>query len=240
MDIISWIIIILVVLFAIIGYFKGFFNIVLGVLKSISSFIISFFLAKPFGNLLYKIGIGKLITNKLEYKLFNDKELFNIIINSENKEMVIKSGLENLKIPDFLHNIICQLGDRLIGNIEGQTVGHFLSSAISNLCCIIIAFMLLMLFSGVIFLMLRKVFNKISKVKIVKRINKILGVVINVGFVLLLISLVFFGIATITTFIPSFNEKIIELFNLNNDKFTIAKWMYENNFIVKLFEKFVK
>ena len=97
-----------------------------------------------------------------------------------------------------------------------------------------------MLFSGVIFLMLRKVFNKISKVKIVKRINKILGVVINVGFVLLLISLVFFGIAAITTVIPSFNETITELFNLNSNEFSIAKWLYENNLIIKLFELFVK
>ena len=36
------------------------------------------------------------------------------------------------------------------------------------------------------------------------------------------------------------NEKVIELFGLNSNNFSIAKWLYENNLIVKLFEIFVK
>ena len=232
MDIISWIVIGIVVLFGILGYARGFINILLGILKSLSSFVISFFLAKPFGNLLYNVGLGNVISRELEKNIFSGKEIFDIVINSENKELVIKKALETVSIPEFLHDIIYRIGDNLIGEIETQTVGQ--------LCCIIIGFVVLMLCSGIIFFLLRKVLKQIKKVRFIRRVDRILGLVVNACFALLLISLVFFGIAAITTVIPSFNETITELLNLNSNEFSIAKWLYENNLIIKLFELFVK
>lgn len=240
MDIISWIVIGIVVLFGILGYARGFINILLGILKSLSSFVISFFLAKPFGNLLYNVGLGNVISRELEKNIFSGKEIFDIVINSENKELVIKKALETVSIPEFLHDIIYRIGDNLIGEIETQTVGQFISSSAANLCCIIIGFIVLMLCSGIIFFLLRKVLKQIKKVRFIRRVDRILGLVVNACFALLLISLVFFGIATITTVIPSFNETITELLNLNSNEFSIAKWLYENNLIIKLFELFVK
>ena len=240
MDIISWIIIGIIVLFAILGYARGFINILLGILKSLSSFVISFFLAKPFGNLLFNIGLGNVISRELESNIFSGKEIFDIVINSENKEVVIKKALETIDIPEFLHGIIYKIGDNLIGEVESQTVGQFISSSASNLCCMIIGFIVLMLCSGIVFFLLRKILKQIKRVRFIRRVDRVLGLVVNSSFALLLISLVLFGIAAITTVIPSFNDSIIELFNLNSNEFTIAKWLYENNLIIKLFELFVK
>ncbi len=240
MDVMSWIVLILVFLAAIVGYMRGFFSILLGFLKGLSSFIISFFLAKPFGNALYKLGLGNVISDKLETNVFVGKDFFEVFINNENKDVVIKNALTNLKIPNFLHNIVSQLGNTFMGDVEGQTVGHFLSVSLSNMCCVIIAFAILMLCSSFIFLLLRKFFRQITKVRFIRRVNRILGLAVNTCVVLLFISLVFFGIAAVTTVMPSFNEKVIELFGLNSNNFSIAKWLYENNLIVKLFEIFVK
>lgn len=240
MDVMSWIVVALIILAAVVGYMRGFFNILLGFLKSLSSFVISFFLAKPFGNALFKLGLGNVISDKLETRVFTGKEIFETFISNDNKDIVIKNALSNLNIPSFLHNMITRIGNSLIGNVEGQTVGHFISMSLSNMCCIVIAFAILMLCSSLIFLLLRKFFKQITKVRFIRRVNRLFGLIVNTCFVLLIISLVFFGIAAITTVMPSFNEKVIELFGLNSNKFSIARWLYENNLIVKLFELFVK
>lgn len=240
MDTMSIVVIVLVVLFGVLGYVKGFFNILLGVLKSLSSFLISFFLAKPFGDLLYKMGLGKIFVRNIEDTLISNNDLFSIVITNENKEEVLKTALEGLNIPEFLHNIFSSLGSNMIGDLDGHTVGYYISVSASSLCCMIIGFIFLLIFSSTIILLLRKAFNKLSKVRIIGFTNRLLGSVVNIAFILFIISFVFWGIATLTTFMPSLNESINELFGLDSNKMSIARWMYENNIIVKLFEKFVK
>lgn len=240
MDTMSIIILVLVALFGIMGFVRGFFNILLGVLKSLSSFLISFFLAKPFGNMLYKMGLGNILVKNIENTLQGSNDLFNIVITNDNKEEVLKMALEGLNIPEFLHNIFFSLGNNIINNLEGCTVGYYISVSASNLCCVIIGFTVLLLFSGTIILLLRKVFNKLTKVRIISFTNRVLGSVVNIVFILSIISFVFWGIATLTTFIPSLNEIVNDLFGLDSKQISIARWMYENNIIIKLFEKFVK
>jgi hypothetical protein len=240
MDVMSTIIIVLVVLYGVLGYMRGFFNILLGILKSLSSFLISFFLAKPFGNLLFKLGFGDIFTRKIEETLIGSNDLFSVVITTDNKEEVLRNALEGLKIPEFLHDLFSSLGSNLIGNLEGHTVGYYISVSAASLCCVVIAFVFLLAFSGTIIFLMRKVFNKLTRIGIISITNRIVGAVVNMTFILLTISFIFWGIATLTTFMPSLNVMVIGLFGLDNNDFSIAKWMYENNLFIKLFELFVK
>ena len=240
MDVMSVVIIGLIVIFGVVGFVRGFFNIFIGILKSLSSFLISFFLAKPFGNLLYRFGLGNIIARDIEKTLVKDSEFFNIIMTNDNKEEVINEALTKLNIPEFLHSIVRGMGNNILTDLDGHSVGYYISIAAANLCCIAIGFVILLLFSGAIILLLRKIFNKLAKVTIIGITNKIAGAIVNVVFILFMVSFALWGIATLTTFMPSLNDTIARLFSLNSDKMTLARWMYENNLIIKLFELFVK
>lgn len=240
MDVTSIIIIGLVIIFGVLGYIRGFFNILLGVLKSLSSFLISFFLAKPFGTLLYNFGLGRVIAQDIEASLVKDSEFFNILLTNENKEQVINEAMTHLNIPEFLHSIVRGIGNNMFTNLDGQTVGHYVSTSIASIGCIAIGFVILLLFSGAILILLRKVLTKLSNVGIISLANRIVGACVNVTFILFMISFVMWGVATLTTFMPSFNETVIKWFGLDSDRMTLARWMYENNLIVKIFELLVK
>ena len=239
MDVVSICLIVFFVIFMLIGYIKGFLGILLSVCKGLASIIISYFLAKPFGELLYKMGLGNLIGGKLETTFTNATPLANEIITSETQNEVFSNALTELNIPEFLHKIITNLIGK--GNItEGETLGHYIAHAVAMLACTVISFVILVIALKVILFIFRKIFSGISKMPVFGQLNRILGLAVNFLYAWLIISAIFWAVALISTFIPEVGEFVTNIFKLNEEPMTIAKWLYEHNLATMLYEYFVK
>ncbi len=240
MDIISVILIVILVVFAMIGYIKGFFGIVLNICKGLSSLLISFFLAKPCGQFLSNLGLGNFIGGKLENWIIKLAPVSNNIVNAENVSTVLKDTLTSINIPEFLHGII----EKLVGNqlvLESDnTLAHNIGFALATLACTMIAFFLLTIILNVLFFILRKFFSHINAVPILGKVNRILGLVLNLIFGCVVIFFVFWGLSFVATLIPDLQDLTIKWFKLEEETMTLAKWFYENNLFVKIFEKLIQ
>ena len=240
MDIASVCILIFLLIFCIMGYAKGLVAIILRVCKGIASIIVSFFLSEPCGKLLFNSNIGERLTNNIEGKICESLSSSNIVITSENAAESIGIALNEMNIPEFLHKIIQKLVLNNVNDYSGHTLGHYISSALSMLACTIIAFVVLMIIINIAFFLLRRLFKGINYIPFVGFINRISGCVANFLFAWLIISISFWIISFLSTFMPELNEFTnTYLISVDGNK-TIASWFYEHNLATILYIKFIK
>ena len=234
MNIFSIIIIGLLIVAIIIGAYRGFLKIFLGKLKGIACLIISYFLAKPSGALIYKTVIGSKIAEKIIDKLINLDEIFNEVVTAENQASLISEGLTKLKIPSFMHGLVTKMVDNIIDNNSGIKLADFFGNAFSKLACIVIGFIVLMLLTFIIFTIIMHYLKNVNKVPVLGPINQILGALFNACFFILTLSIAFWGLALLASASDTINEFAITIFDLNGDM-NLARWLYENNLAVKIY-----
>lgn len=239
MDVVSICIIAFFVIFMLLGYIRGFLGILLNVCKGVATIIIAYFLSKPFGDLLYKMGLGNLIGGKLETTLANVTPLANEVITSETQKEVFSNALTEMKIPEFLHEIITNLiGKNSFTN--GETLGHYVGNAIASIACTFIGFVVLILALNIVLFIFRKIFKSINKMPVFGQLNRILGLVVNFLYAWMIISVLFWAVALVSTFIPEVGEFVANVFKLNQEPMTIARWLYEHNLATMIYKHFVK
>ena len=240
MDILSIIIIAIVLIALLIGYIKGFLKVILRLFNHLASLIISFFLAKPVGLLLFKTFIGRFFSGKFEPWLLNVDSIFHEALTFENQAEIVSEGLTKLKIPAFLHSLVNKMLGNLITDGGGNTLGYYLSQSLAQIVCIIIAFLLLTIIAFILFKLLSRAFKNVNKAPIIGPFNRLLGMVTCGVFALAIIWFVFWLSSLLSTVSSEFAGIVNGLLGLDNDQFTIAKWLYQNNFLIKLFELLIK
>lgn len=240
MDIASVCILVFFLIFSITGFCKGFIGIVLNVCKGIASMIVSYFLAKPVGEMIFNMGLGNKLIDKIEVAISSAVTSTDVIITAENYQTVVSNSLNELNIPEFLHNIIQKLVFNDVKEAAGNTLGYYISSALASLACAIIAFLILMIIINVSFFILRKMFKGINRIPIIGLVNRLCGLVLNFLFGWLILSVGFWGLSFLSTVVPEVNEFTNEFFSFTSGDMTIARWFYENNLVTKLYQLFIK
>lgn len=240
MDLASVIILVFLLVFSIIGYCKGMIAIILQVCKRIAAIIVSYFLAKPVGTLIFNTGAGEYLTDNIQNKLSSSIAASNMILTSENANEVVGIALTEINIPDFLHNIIRKIVFNNISECSGQTLGYYISNAFSTLACTVLAFIILMIFVNILFFSLRKIFKGINRIPFVGLVNRLGGFALNLLFAWLIISVGFWAISFVSTFLPEVNEFCNKYIIGNGDQMTLARWFYEHNLATILYIRFIK
>ena len=179
-DIVSIVYVVIILLFALIGLKKGFFKTLVGVIKSVLSFIASLFLCKPIASILIKTSLGTGIETKL-FDAFTEKGgIFATSITESNKGELVSNALTQINIPSILHEYITKLvSDYIPVTGEGVTVASALSSTIAYYIMVVIAFILIFIVVSLLCLLLKKVFAILEQIPIISSLNKIFGFVLN-------------------------------------------------------------
>ena len=240
MDIASILILVFLLGFCISGYRRGLINILLRTCKRIATVVVSYFLAKPFGAMIFEMGPGEYLTSNILDKINKTISAGNIVLTNENASEVVGTALAEMKIPSFLQDIIQKIVSININEFSGQTLGYYVAYAFATLACTVLAFFLLMVLVHIIFFILRKMFINVNHIPIIGFVNKISGCALNLFFAWLLISVGFWLISFVSTFLPEVNEFCNNYIIGSGDKMTIARWFYEHNLATLIYLKLIK
>jgi len=233
--IIDIVIIAAIIIFTFIGFKKGFLHSVISLFSWSFCLIVAFFAAKHVAGWINGIfNISGFIGNKISNGLIDSNNFFAQAINSyESAEALIAA------IPEKTNGLLKQLIKVVFTNSSvdmnsTQTIGSMVGISLGQIITIVITGILIFVVLKVAVALLSKLFDKISKTKILGTLNKILGAIlsfIKVGVIIIGLNLVLIGLSLI----PAVNKTITPLVNENThvEKFIYNKtdYVFEKYFI---------
>lgn len=224
-----------VVIFAIIGWKKGFLLKIVEMASSVFGLIASILLARPFATVLDK-WIGDAIGTKIHDYFLSLGPTFSAQLSQVN----VNDALSSLQLPTFMV-------DWIAGSINydqiSQTVLGAIEPIVKSLALIVIAFITLFFGSIVLFFLLKIMARMVTSIPIIKQIDKVLGLLFGLLKVATLIYILLFILGLLIT-IPSINDVIGPFLStdmaLNNDnQFRLSKYLYDNNVLRNVINVFV-
>ena len=235
LDIISLIFILIIFGCVMGGLKQGFFKIVINLIKGILSFALAILLAKPIAELLSNTFIGQTINSHLNEAFLNQGGVFSITITEANKAEVLKHALSEIHIPEFLSNMLSNFMSNLVEVNGSVSVAEALSSSLTHYILIAIAFILVFILVNILCAILKGIFKKLEKLPLIGTANKVLGAILNGVIGVIVVCFITFGITLIIPFSNEFATWFADTIMLNDpETATIAKFFYENNFILKI------
>ncbi len=232
--IIDVVIVLLVIIFAIIGWKKGFLEKVIDMASSVFGLIASILLAKPFSGVL-RGWVGEALETKIGEYLMSRSDLFSAELTEPN----LRAALEGLSLPDFMVEWIAEGIDF---NAVTVSIIDSITPMILTLALLVISFISLFFGSMVIFFLLRLLAKGITSIPIIKHIDKILGLIFGLLKVALLIYILLFVLALLIN-IPAINDLIWNFLQtdmqLGTEKFRLSKYLYDNNLLKNVINIFV-
>ncbi|QWC00562.1 CvpA family protein [Mycoplasmatota bacterium] len=229
-------IIISVIAMVMIGWQKGFLLKIVELASTLFGLIASLLLTRPFSKLLDK-WFGSNIELKInEYFLEKNPELSQNLDSLGREEL--KSILEDMSMPNFISKWIVE-------SVDFQAISQSVIDAITPLfktmVLIVIAFISLFIGSMIIFFFLKILSRMITKIPIIKQIDKVLGAIFGLFKVTMIIYILLL-ILSFALAIPAINSMIGDFvyidMQLDSSSFRLSKWLYDNNifrFIINIF-----
>lgn len=236
-DIISIIYVVIILLFALVGLKRGFFKTLVSFIKSVVSLVLSFFLCKPLAQLLMSGSLGLKLQDVLLNSFNNQGGIFLTAITESNKSEVVSSALQQINIPNILNGYLTNLVSNYIPTTgEGITVANALSSTISYYILIVISFILISIAVAILCFVLRKIFAVIEQIPIISSLNKIGGLLLNGVCGFIFVCIISFALTIVMPLNETLSNWLSDTMMLNDSLvFTISKYFYEQNFLVKIF-----
>jgi len=222
-----------ILLFALMGLFKGILKQLATIFGIIFAFGTSFFMTAS---------VSKFLQDKnyfYMYTALSDKvntvvegKLGEIANQTVTKASDITDALVDFGIPKFLSNLVSNLGEEHIDT--GETIGEVITSKLSFIIFMGIIFIGLAIFIYIIVKLIFRLLQKtVDKAKL-GWLNKTLGCVFGAFKAIIIISVFMLLLSYFVTLIPSLQDYVNSNI-VNNDKAYISKWLYENNLIQYVF-----
>ncbi len=248
--IIDIVLVAIVLIFAIIGLKKGFFKTILSLFSWVVCLLVAIFLAKYVANWINGIyDFTSLIGTKIEEALSGMGEVFNKSINSYNADGATAESVKTAILADIqavqgmngvlLRFIIMVFNNTSFDPTSTATVGNILGMTIGHMCVILISGILIFIVLKIVIALLTRLFDKISKVKIIGGLNKAFGfilgalkgacIVVIINIILVALSLIPPVNSAITPVIQ--DNTTVEKFVYNKTDEIIGKYVIEGNMI---------
>lgn len=219
-------IILVLVIFAIIGLKKGFLHQVLSLFSWVVCILVAILVAKYVAGWINGIyNFSGLIGGKIEESLVKINEFFSMAVNAEvfagNPDNIINS------IPEGTNGVLAQIIKLVFKNsavdmTTDQTIASFVGSSLGHISMVIISGVLVFIVLMIVVALLKKLFNKISKTKILGGLNKILGLalgLIKAAVIVIAVNCLLVGLSLI----PAVNKTITPIIQ---DNTKIEKFIY--------------
>lgn len=211
-SIIDIVFVVLLILLAVIGLYRGFLKSAISVVGSAASAVISYFIAEPFGKLLNTIfKLTDKISKKIADWLYSLSEFFSLTRTGESF-----SDISGQMATGGVSGMVQKLANVLLKgtNIpEGKSVGAMLADKIAVVVTTVIAFAVAFILIRIILKILEKLADKITEAKIFGAIDKILGFVFGLAKGLIYSAIVVVMISVVGYFVPSLDGKIDNFVN---------------------------
>ncbi len=239
----------LVVVFALVGFKKGFFKSVLSLFSWIVCLLIAIFCAKYVAMLLDKMfKLSTVLGNKIALS-FNGVEGFgNQISSFENKEQIIDL-IKNSNINGILKTLITGVISKSnVDMASSKTVASLIGASLGHICVVVISGVLIFILLKIILAILNAVLSKLTKNKVLGGVNKAFGlvfgalkgflIIVIINIVLVVISLVPLANNVIKTGVVNNTHVERVIYNKTDElfgKYVIKGGMLQN-FITNLWE----
>lgn len=227
--------IVLSLLFAISGFKNGFFKEVVGIGAFIGAIVLAYFLATWVEDILVTTPLYTMLFNTLKDSIFTGNALYDTMIDSSQPGALgyLTDGLTQIGLPGFL---AAPLADILI-NFNG-TLGDALATASAYLIILIISYLGTFLIAWMLLAIIGSQLVKLSTdVKIFKFFDSLLGVGLGLARVTVLVTIALLIVIPLTFVVPSINTFITNDLALNDDVFSIGKFIY--TFVLDLIGSFI-
>lgn len=211
------IVILIVLVFGLLGYKKGFIKTAFGMASFFVAIVLAFSLYKP---VVYTITMNTEI----------DEWIYNTIAGKvEEKDSInVENKSDDISIDEAIKNLPENMKEQL-GLDEIKTQAKVaIAERVTEIALNIIAFISVYIIARVLLAILCFVLDKLMLLPVLKQLNEILGLIIGLLRGVFGIFIVF----SVITFLSSVCD--IEVINLYISNSLIAKFLYENNFIIYL------
>jgi uncharacterized membrane protein required for colicin V production len=230
--IIDVVIVVSVVIFAAIGWKKGFLLKIVEMASSVFGLIASLLLARPFSSVLDK-WFGEAIDGKIHEYLIT-RPLF----SAELTETNVRAAFGEMSLPDYLV-------DWIVKGIDFEAMGLSIVDAIQplikGLILLVLAFLVLFIGSIIVFFFLKILAKMITKIPFIKQVDKVLGVLFGLVKITVIVYILMFILALVIT-VPAIHNLIGDFLavdmQLGTDKFRLSKWIYDNNVLRHIIDVF--
>lgn len=233
------VLVIAIIVFAIVGWKKGFLVTIVKMASSIFGIVGSILLARPFSTVVDSVvgnEVGAAITNYLTEKMS--------VIAGEITPTTIRDAVDNAfpTFPEFLREWIAgAISPDLIDNTLNSLV-ESIQPAIKSVALLVISFVVLFFGSIILFFILKILAKLITSLPIIKQIDKILGVLFGLVKVLAAIYILLFILGLLLT-LPGIDNLIGEFvrvdMQLGESSFRLSKWFYDNNILKVILDAFI-
>jgi len=232
--VIDVVIVLTVILFAVIGWKKGFLEKVIDMASSVFGLIASILLAKPFSTVL-RGWFGEAMESSIhDYLISRSPDFANAL-----SETSLRAALEGLSLPDFMVQWIV---DSVDFSQVATSIIDSVTPLVLTLALLFISFVTLFFGSMIIFFLLRILAKGITSVPIIKQVDKFFGLIFGLLKVALLIYILLFVLALVIN-IPAINNMIWEFLEvdmqLTTEQFRLSKYLYDNNLLKNVINIFV-
>jgi uncharacterized membrane protein required for colicin V production len=227
--------IVLSLLFAISGFKNGFLKEVVGIGAFIGAIVLAYFLATWVEDVLVTTQFYTLLFTNLKDSIFTGNALYETMIDSSQPGALgyLTDGLTQIGLPGFLAT---PLADILI-NFNG-TLGDALATASAYLIILIISYLGTFLIAWMLLAIVGSQLVKLSTdVKVFKFLDSLLGVGLGLARAAVLVAIALLIVIPITFVVPSINTFITNDLALNEDVFSIGKFIY--TFVLDLIGSFI-
>jgi uncharacterized membrane protein required for colicin V production len=227
--------IVLSLLFAISGFKNGFLKEVVGIGAFIGAIVLAYFLAKWVEDVLVTTQFYTLLFTNLKDSIFTGNALYETMIDSSQPGALgyLTDGLTQIGLPGFLAT---PLADILI-NFNG-TLGDALATASAYFIILIISYLGTFVIAWMLLAIVGSQLVKLSTdVKVFKFLDSLLGVGLGLVRAAVLVAIALLIVIPITFVVPSINTFITNDLALNEDVFSIGKFIY--TFVLDLIGSFI-
>ena len=224
----------IILIFAIAGLIRGFLKQILSIANGLVSIIVSCLILTPVTNFAMTTPLGDMVNDKvLEVIVEKYPETaevpLSLIEETGNMELVF----EEAGISKIAGKIVCEFidldkvsSDMYLSDALADGIGHLILSGIIFVVLFIVILILIKI--------LIRVLDSLVDNGILKVINKSLGLLLGVAKGAILVCIVVFVMSILARYITGVNDFVIKEFALESEGFSIAKYLYENNPLVLL------
>jgi len=226
----------LLLLFLFIGYKVGFVRVIIKIASIFSGLIAAILLTSTVTNLVFGWGVMNGVATKIADKVAAN-ETFQSYFAEGGGEAGTSAVLEAVGFPKFLANLISRSVDTPAGTAEAAALE--IGNGISKVILTVIVFFVLLLGMSLIFWLIKVLFGKLREsIGLLRIIDGILGAALF-ACIFFIIADIFFTVVAIK--IDSTNQFIVWIntqLHLGDEKFGIAKYVYNHNVIKNIFQIF--
>ena len=234
-------IIILIILgvFALIGFAKGFIRQVLSFANLLVAIILAFVTVKPVSVFLSDTKLAPFIHEKVVEFLASKGEIFTTPIPNDATNETLVPILDQLGLPGFIDKILLNL-ITIDETAYGLTFSEVLAQKIVPTLLIVVSFIALVL---VIFIVMKILIHFIDsfvkKSKAVSGINKLLGLALGFAKAIVIVSLLMLALSALGGLFPAINEFMIADMKIGIEGYGIGKFIYEKNPVLWVFDNYI-